>query len=98
MNLMKEWQVTLGSALVMCIAALGMFLWANSLEHPTPISDYYLITNQYFITSLAGVLFIGVCVGFLICTLLVYQVEKKLESKVSETQTTNKKEPDQFIY
>ena len=87
---MKEWQVTLGGALVMFVAALGMFLWANSLKQPVPISEYVLISNQYFITFLAGVLFTGVGGGFLICTLLIYPLEKKLatmESMEHNTQT-----------
>ena len=87
---MKEWQVTLGGALVMFVAALGMFLWANSLEQPVPISEYVLISNQYFITFLAGVLFTGAGGGFLICTLLIYPLEKKLatmESMEHNTQT-----------
>jgi hypothetical protein len=88
-SLMKEWQVTLGGALVMFIAALGMFLWANSLEHPATALGYSLISDQYFVTFLAGVLFTGVGGGFLICTLLVYQLEKKLESKLPDTQTAN---------
>ena len=86
---MKEWKVTLGGALVMFIAALGMFLWANSLEQPTKLLEYFLISNQYFVTFLAGVLFTGFGGGFLICTLLIYQLEKKLESKSSDTQTAS---------
>jgi hypothetical protein len=86
---MKEWHVTLGGALVMFAAALGMFLWANSLEHPTLLEGYTITTNQYFATFLAGVLFTGVGGGFLICTLLVYQLEKKLEAKLPDTQTAN---------
>lgn len=88
MNLMKEWQVTLGGALVMFVAALGMFLWANSLEQPVPISEYALISNQYFLTFLAGVLFTGVGGGFLICTLLIYPLEKKLATMESMEQNT----------
>ena len=86
---MKEWKVTLGGALVMFIAALGMFLWANSLEQPTKLLEYFLISNQYFVTFLAGVLFTGFGGGFLICTLLIYQLEKKLESKLPDTQTAS---------
>jgi hypothetical protein len=86
---MKEWKVTLGGALVMFIAALGMFLWANSLEQPTKLLEYFLITNQYFVTYMAGVLFTGFGGGFLICTLLIYQLEKKLESKLPDTQTAS---------
>jgi uncharacterized membrane protein YciS (DUF1049 family) len=86
---MKEWQVTLGGALVMSIAGLAMFLWANSLEQPATILEYTLISNQYFVTFLAGVLFTGFGGGFLICTLLVYQLEKKLESKLPDTQTAS---------
>ena len=95
---MKEWKVTLGGALVMFIAALGMFLWANSLEQPTKLLEYFLITNQYFVTYMAGVLFTGFGGGFLICTLLIYQLEKKLESKLPDTQTASKGETEQFIY
>ena len=86
---MKEWKVTLGGALVMFIAALGMFLWANSLEQPTKLLEYFLMSNQYFVTFLAGVLFTGFGGGFLICTLLIYQLEKKLESKLPDTQTAS---------
>ena len=86
---MKEWKVTLGGALVMFIAALGMFLWANSLEQPTKLLEYFLITNQYFVTYMAGVLFTGFGGGFLICTLLIYQLEKKVESKLPDTQTAS---------
>jgi uncharacterized membrane protein YciS (DUF1049 family) len=86
---MKEWKVTLGGALVMFIAALGMFLWANNLEQPTKLLEYFLITNQYFVTYMAGVLFTGFGGGFLICTLLIYQLEKKLESKLPDTQTAS---------
>ena len=66
-----------------------MFLWANSLEHPTKLLGYFLISNQYFVTFLAGVLFTGFGGGFLICTLLIYQLEKKLESKLPDTQTAS---------
>ena len=86
---MKEWKVTLGGALVMFIATLGMFLWANSLEQPIKISETMLMSEQYFVTFLAGVLFIGFGGGFLICTLLVYQLEKKLETKLPDTQTAS---------
>ena len=81
---MKEWQVTLGGALVMFIAGIGMFLWANSLEIPATFlgyNEYILVSNQYFSTSQAGALFTGFGGGLLICTLLIYQLEKKLESK-----------------
>lgn len=84
---MKEWQVTLGGALVMFIASLGMFLWTNSLDQPVPIFGGLLVSNQYLMTFIAGVLFTGVGGGFLICTLLIYQLEKKLEPKVPDTQT-----------
>jgi len=95
---MKEWKVTLGGALVMFIAGLAMFLWANSLEHPTTLLEYLLISDQYFVTFLAGVLFTGFGGGFLICTLLIYQLEKKLDSKSPDTQTASKGETEQFIY
>lgn len=83
---MKEWQVTLGGALVMFAGAIGMYLWSKSPELPTifleSYPDYTLIANQYFMMFLAGVLFAGLGCGLLICTLLIYQLEKKLESKV----------------
>jgi len=81
---MKEWQVTLGGALVMFAAGMCMFLWANSLEIPTTfleVSEYVLVSNRYFVTSQTGALFTGFGGGLLICTLLIYQLEKKLESK-----------------
>jgi len=83
-SLLKEWQVTLGGALVMFAAGICMFLWANSLEIPITfleVNDYVLVSNQYFVTSKTGALFTGFGGGFLICTLLIYQLEKKLESK-----------------
>jgi len=95
---MKEWQVTLGGALVMFVAGLGMFLWANSLEQPATLLGKILMVNQYFVTFLAGVLFTGFGGGFLICTLLIYQLEKKLESKSPDTQTASKEKTEQFIY
>jgi uncharacterized membrane protein YciS (DUF1049 family) len=95
---MKEWKITLGGALIMFIAALIMFLWANSLEQPAQLLEYYLITNQYYLTYLAGVLFTGFGGGFLICTILIYQLEKKLETKPTDKQTTSKEEGEQFIY
>ena len=96
---MKEWQVTLGGALVMFLAGLGMFLWANSLEHPDMyIGEKILMLNQYFVTFLAGALFTGFGGGFLICTLLIYQLEKKLESKSPDTQPASKEKTEQFIY
>lgn|GEM_PF-2482559 len=98
MSLMKEWKVTLGGALIMFIAGLAMFLWANSLEQPAKVLEYMLISDQYFLTFLAGVLFTGFGGGFLICTLLVYQLEKKLDSKSPDTETAGKKETEQFIY
>ncbi len=84
MSLMKEWQVTLGGALVMFVAGIGMFLWANSLEIPATFlgyNEYILVSNQYFSTSQAGALFTGFVGGLSICALLIYQLEKKLESK-----------------
>jgi len=81
---MKEWQVTLGGALVMFAAGMFMFLWANSLEIPTTfleVNEYILVSNQYFVTSQTGALFTGFGGGLLICTLLIYQLEKKLAPK-----------------
>ena len=84
---MKEWQVTLGGAAVMFIAGIIMFLWANSLEIPATFlgySDYTLISDQYFATAQSGALFTGFGGGLLICTILIYQLEQKLESKPPE--------------
>ena len=89
MSLLKEWQVSLGGALVMFAAAVGMFLWANSLEIPTTfleIADYFLVSNRYFVTFLAGVLFTGFGGGLLICTMIIYPLEQKLEAKQPNTQ------------
>lgn len=88
MSLLKEWQVTLSGALVMFGAGICMFLWANSLEIPTTILEvnkYVLISNQYFVTSQTGALFTGFAGGLLICTLLIYQLEKKLKSNILKT-------------
>jgi hypothetical protein len=82
--LVKEWQVTLGGALVMFAAGIVLFLWANSIEMPTlsvEVNDFVLVSNQYFVTVLTGALFVGFGGGFLICTLLMYQIEKQLEAK-----------------
>jgi hypothetical protein len=89
-SLLKEWQVTFGGALVMFAAGVALFLWANSIEVPTlffEVNDFVLVSNQYFVTFLTGVLFIGFGGGFLICTLLIYQLEKQLEAKQSNTVT-----------
>lgn len=85
---LKEWQVTLGGAAVMFAAGIGMFLWANSLEIPTTffeVADYFLVSDRYFVTFLAGALFTGFGGGLLICTMLIYQLEQKLESKQPNT-------------
>jgi hypothetical protein len=82
---MKEWQVTLGGALVMFASGIGMYLWSKTLEFPITLLDaypgYLLIADEYFMIFLAGVLFAGLGCGLLICTLLIYQLEKQLESK-----------------
>jgi hypothetical protein len=81
---LKEWQVTLGGALVMFAAGMCMFLWANSLEIPTTfleVNQYVLVSDQYFVTAQTGALFTGFAGGLLICTLLIYQLEQKLEVK-----------------
>jgi len=81
---LKEWQVTLGGALVMFVAGMVMFLWANSLDIPTTfleVNDFALVSDQYFVTSQTGALFTGFAGGLLICTLLIYQLEQKLEVK-----------------
>jgi hypothetical protein len=86
---LKEWQVTIGGALVMLVAGMCMFLWANSLEIPTTfieVNESVLVSDQYFVTSQTGALFTGFAGGLLICTLLIYQLEKKLESKQPNTK------------
>jgi hypothetical protein len=86
---MKEWQVTLGGAIVMFLAGIFMFLWANSLDIPATsfeLSEYVLVSDQYFVTSQTGALFTGFGGGLLICTLLIYQLEQKLESKQPNTK------------
>jgi len=45
------------------------------------VNDFVLVSNQYFVTYLTGALFVGFGGGFLICTLLIYQIEKQLETK-----------------
>jgi hypothetical protein len=88
-SLLKEWQVTLGGAFVMFVAGMCMFLWANSLEIPATfleVNEYVLVSDQYFVTSQTGALFTGFTGGLLICTLLIYQLEKKLESKQPNTK------------
>ena len=85
---MKEWQVTLGGAIVMFAAGMCMFLWANSLEIPATfleLNEYVLVSDQYFVTSQTGALFIGFAGGLLICTLLIYQLEAKLCSIQKES-------------
>jgi hypothetical protein len=79
---MKEWQVTLGGSIVMFVAGVIMFLWARSLEIQSTFlgnNNYFLVSNQYFSIFLTGALFIGFGGGLLICTLLIYQLEQKLE-------------------
>ena len=71
MSLLKEWQVTLGGALVMFAAGMCMFLWANSLEIPTTfleLNEYVLVSDQHFVTSQTGTLFTGFAGVLLICT------------------------------
>ena len=78
---MKEWKITLLGAIVMFVAGVCMFLWGYNLDNASaiisPLSGYMLISNQFLMTFLAGVLFIGLGGGLLICTLLIYQLEKK---------------------
>lgn len=68
----------------MFAAGIAMFLWANIIEIPSIFLgyiDYFIVTNQYFIMFLTGALFVGFSGGLLICTLLIYQLEQKLEAK-----------------
>ncbi len=86
---MKEWQVTLGGSIVMFAAGMVMFLWGNNLEIPTTYfgyNDFFLVSNQYFTVYLTAVLFVGFSGAFLICTLLIYQ----LEQKISKLEKNNK--------
>ncbi|MCW4022876.1 MAG: hypothetical protein ACOWW1_09275 [archaeon] len=78
---MKEWQVTLVASIVMFTTGIIMFLWGNNLEIPTTYfgdNDYFLVSNQYFTVYLTAVLFVGFSGAFLICTLLIYQLEQKI--------------------
>ena len=80
---MKEWQVTLGGAIVMFVAGIGMFLWAKTIEIPSTLleyNNYFLVSNQYFEVFLTGALFVGFSGGLLICTMLIYQLEQKIEN------------------
>ena len=77
---LKEWQVTLGGAIVMFTAGLIMFIWSNNIEITSTFigyNNFFLVSNQYIIVLLTGVLFTGFSGGLLICTLLIYQLEKK---------------------
>ena len=80
---MKEWQITLLGAIVMFVTGFGMFMWGKSLELSAILSGaypgYVLVANQFFMTILAGVFFAGLGGGLLISTLLIYQLEKKLD-------------------
>ncbi|MCK4884641.1 hypothetical protein KAS24_01095 [Candidatus Bathyarchaeota archaeon] len=79
---MKEWKITLLGAVIMFMAGIGMFLWGNSLGLSAILLEaypgYFLIAEQFLMTFLAGILFVGLGGGLLICTLLIYQLEKKL--------------------
>jgi len=89
---MKEWQVTLGGATVMFAAGILMLLWANSIDLLAAVQDvneYTLVSHQYFLTSQAGALFIGFGGGLLISTLLIYQLEDKLD-KLEKTAKNGK--------
>lgn len=81
---MKQWHTTFIGAVVMFAAGLIMLFYANSLEIPTTFlgnNDYYLVSNQYVMTFLAGTLFIGFGGGLLVCSLLIYILEKRIETK-----------------
>jgi hypothetical protein len=88
---MKEWHITLGGAIVMFAAGIIMFLWANSLDIPSTfleVSDYYLVSNQYVIVFLTGTLFTGFGGGLLVSTLLIYQLEKKIDHIQQDKKAT----------
>ena len=69
---MREWQITLLGAIIMFMAGIGIFLWGNSLEFSAILLEAY----PEFTTFLTGALFAGFGGGLLICTLLIYQLEK----------------------
>jgi hypothetical protein len=80
---MKGWQITLGGTIVMFVVGIVMLLWANSLDIPSTFlgfSDYYLVSNQYVVVFLIGTLFTGFGGGLLVSTLLVYQIETKIDN------------------
>ena len=92
---MKEWHITLGGAIVMFVAGIMMFLWANSLDIPSTFlgySDYYLVSNQYVIVFLTGTLFTGFGGGLLVSTLLVYQLEKKIDQLQQGKESTKQQQ------
>ena len=62
MILVKEWQVTLGGALVMFAAGVVLLLWANSIDVPTlffEVNDFVLVSNQYFVTLFLPVIYVA---------------------------------------
>ena len=81
-SVVKEWKIILIGAIVMFVAGASMFLWANSLEIQVSVlaaySGYILTSSQFFVTVLAGLFFVGVGSGLLICSLVIHQLEKKL--------------------
>lgn len=83
---MKKWRITLIGTIVSFVAVISIFLWAQSLNVVASfinVTGYIIINNQIFVAMLAGALFVGLGVGLLICTLLSYNLEKKLEPQKS---------------
>jgi hypothetical protein len=83
---MKEWQVTFIRPFVIFATGIGMFPWSINLERlmffSTLYPGYYLVADPYFLMFPVAVLFAGLGCRLLICSLLTYQLEKKLEFKV----------------
>ena len=82
---MKKWRITLIGAIVSFVAVISMILWVQILKLVVFINaaGFMTITSQTIVTILAGALFVGLGIGFLICTLLIYTLEKKLEPQRS---------------
>jgi len=83
---MKKWRITLIGAIVSFVAVISIFLWALSLKVVASYitaAGYIMIYSPILTTLLAMALFVGLGGGFLICTLLIYNLEKKLEPQKS---------------
>jgi len=83
---MKKWRITLIAAIVSFVAVISILLWLQSQKVVASMvieGGWIMIRNQYLMTIAAFVFVVGLGVGFLICTLLIYNIEKKLEPQKS---------------